>query len=246
MAERLRLQLEAKQQLMRERLPELRSSRSPRGRNSPLRSPASRRCPGAPPRPASSARRKRLESLIARTLKLVSLERPRARALAGAPRCSWTAAHHRRGCGLSSDAASFLVTAGAGPVAGSGDPELLRSAFENVYPQCSGVTARRDALVGITAHRLRREHAGAWSEVCHPRSWARRAGEELGSFQSSSNRRGMLLRTRQSAGEGLGLGVSACTRGALSRRWHRSAQPRVRWPPPPPWFFSPVRIALPR
>src|SRR5436309_6795253 len=131
MAERLRLLLEAKQQLLRDVSHEL---RSPLARLQ-LALSLARREDGAVERNLEriECEAERLEALIARTLKLVSLERP----VHALERSSVDVGELLRAIvadvAIEADAQGCLVQVRAqGPLPVSGDPELLRSAFENV------------------------------------------------------------------------------------------------------------------
>jgi len=151
MAERLRLLLEAKQQLLRDVSHEL---RSPLARLQLALSLASREPSGVERHLARIAREaERLEQLIARTLKLASLERP-----------GHTLEQARVDVGelLQTIAADVAIEAAArgcqvelaadGELALSGDPELLRSAFENVIRNAVRFSPTRGAVV-ISARR---------------------------------------------------------------------------------------------
>jgi len=151
MAERLRLLLEAKQQLLRDVSHEL---RSPLARLQLALSLASREPSGVERHLARIAREaERLEQLIARTLKLASLERP-----------GHTLEQARVDVGelLQTIAADVAIEAAArgcqvqlaadGELAVSGDPELLRSAFENVIRNAVRFSPTRGAVV-ISARR---------------------------------------------------------------------------------------------
>jgi len=151
MAERLRLLLEAKQQLLRDVSHEL---RSPLARLQLALSLASREPSGVERHLARIAREaERLEQLIARTLKLASLERP-----------GHTLEQARVDVGelLQTIAADVAIEAAArgcqvelaadGELAVSGDPELLRSACENVIRNAVRFSPNRGA-VAISARR---------------------------------------------------------------------------------------------
>ena len=151
MAERLRLLLEAKQQLLRDVSHEL---RSPLARLQLALSLASREPSGVERHLARIAREaERLEQLIARTLKLASLERP-----------GHTLEQARVDVGelLQTIAADVAIEAAArgcqvelaadGELAVSGDPELLRSACENVIRNAVRFSPTRGAVV-ISARR---------------------------------------------------------------------------------------------
>lgn len=151
MAERLRLLLEAKQQLLRDVSHEL---RSPLARLQLALSLASREEPGAERHLARISREaERLEQLIARTLKLVRLERPAQhidrspvevgevlRTIAGDVAIEADA----HGC-----AVQLLIEPG---LVVTGDRELLRSAFENVIRNAVRFSPA-DETVSISARR---------------------------------------------------------------------------------------------
>ena len=152
MAERLRLLLEAKQQLLRDVSHEL---RSPLARLQLALSLARREDGGAERHLARIEREaQRLEALIARTLKLVRLERP-VHALEPA---SVDVGELLRtivaDVAIEADAQGCLVQVQAqGPLLVSGEEELLRSAFENVIRNAVRYSPA-DAMVGITARRM--------------------------------------------------------------------------------------------
>ncbi|HXN80434.1 MAG TPA: ATP-binding protein, partial [Steroidobacteraceae bacterium] len=152
MAERLQLQLEAKQQLLRDVSHEL---RSPLARLQLALSLARREDGGVERHLARIEREaERLEALIARTLKLVRLERP-VHALEPA---SVDVGELLRtivaDVAIEADAQGCLVQVQAqGPLLVSGDPELLRSAFENVIRNAVRYSPP-DATVGITGRRM--------------------------------------------------------------------------------------------
>ncbi len=151
MAERLRLLLEAKQQLLRDVSHEL---RSPLARLQLALSLASREKSTVERHLARIAREaERLEQLIGRTLKLVRLERP-AQHIDQAP--------VDVGDVLRTIAADVAIEADArgclvqlltdGELAVAGDRELLRSAFENVMRNAVRYSPTR-ATVVVTARR---------------------------------------------------------------------------------------------
>lgn len=151
MAERLRLLLEAKQQLLRDVSHEL---RSPLARLQLALSLASREDSGVERHLTRIAREaERLEQLIARTLMLVRLERPantleQARVDLGELLRTIAA-----DVAIEADARGCQVQVLAdGELTVSGDPELLRSALENVIRNAVRYSPTR-ATVVISARR---------------------------------------------------------------------------------------------
>jgi two-component system, OmpR family, sensor histidine kinase CpxA len=152
MAQRLCQLLEAKQQLLRDVSHEL---RSPLARLQLALSLASRDAGGAERHLARiGCEADRLEQLIARTLKLVRLERP-AHALEHlSVDVSELLRHILADVAIEADAQGCVVTLTAHePLAVSGDPELLRSAFENVIRNAVRYSPV-GTLVAVSARRL--------------------------------------------------------------------------------------------
>jgi two-component system sensor histidine kinase CpxA len=151
MAERLRLLLETKQQLLRDVSHEL---RSPLARLQ-LALSLARREDGRADRHLAriACEADRLEELIARTLKLVRLERP-AHALEHLPvdvgELLRTIASD---VAIEADAQGCQMVVQAGDaLTVSGDPELLRSAFENIIRNAVRYSPA-GAVVAVTAQR---------------------------------------------------------------------------------------------
>lgn len=208
MAERLRLQLEAKQQLLRDVSHEL---RSPLARLQ-LALSLARREDGAVERHLAriECEALRLEALIARTLKLVSLERP----VHALEQASVDVGELLRtivaDVAIEADAQGCLVQLQArGPLLVSGDPELLRSAFENVIRNAVRYSPA-GALVGIAAHRLAgEEHPGGLVEVVIRDQGPGVPEKELGLIFEPFYRVDAARGHGSAGGEGLGLAIAA-------------------------------------
>jgi two-component system sensor histidine kinase CpxA len=208
MAERLRLQLEAKQQLLRDVSHEL---RSPLARLQ-LALSLARREDGAVERHLAriECEAQRLEALIARTLKLVSLERP----VHALEQVSVDVGELLRtivaDVAIEADAQGCLVQVQAqGPLLVSGDPELLRSAFENVIRNAVRYSPV-GAWVGITAHRLAgEEHPGGLLEVVIRDQGPGVPEKELGLIFEPFYRVDAARGHGSTGGEGLGLAIAA-------------------------------------
>src|SRR5438105_4797759 len=208
MAERLRLQLEAKQQLLRDVSHEL---RSPLARLQ-LALSLARREGGAVERHLARIEREaqRLEALIARTLKLVRLERP-VRALEQASvDVGELLRNIAADVAIEADAQGCLLQVQAqGLLPVSGDPELLRSAFENVIRNAVRYSAA-DALVGITAHRLAGEgHEADLVEVVIRDQGPGVPEQELGLIFEPFYRVDAARGHGRAGGEGLGLAIAS-------------------------------------
>src|SRR3982074_1970223 len=178
MAERLQLQLEAKQQLLRDVSHEL---RSPLARLQLALSLARREGGGVERHLARiECEAQRLEALIARTLKLVRLERP----VHGPEQASVDVGELLRtiaaDVAIEADAQGGLMQAQAqGPLPVSGDGELLRSAFENVIRNAVRYSPAH-AMVGVTARLMAgEEQQGDLVEDAAPDSRPRAPEEEL-------------------------------------------------------------------
>lgn len=208
MAERLQLQLEAKQQLLRDVSHEL---RSPLARLQ-LALSLARRGDGAVERHLArvECEAQRLEALIARTLKLVSLERP----VHALEQASVDVGELLRtivaDVAIEADAQGCLLQLQAqGPLVVSGDPELLRSAFENVIRNAVRYSPA-GALVGITAHRLAgEEHPGGVAEVVIRDQGPGVPEKELGLIFEPFYRVDAARGHGSAGGEGLGLAIAA-------------------------------------
>ena len=208
MAERLRLQLEAKQQLLRDVSHEL---RSPLARLQ-LALSLARREDGAVERHLVRIEREaqRLETLIARTLKLVRLERP-VHALEQASVDVGELLHTiAADVAIEADAQGCLVQVQAqGPLPVSADPELLHSAFENVIRNAVRYSPA-DGLVGITAHRLAGEgHQADRVEVVIRDQGPGVPEQELGRIFEPFYRVDAARGHGRPGGEGLGLAIAA-------------------------------------
>jgi two-component system sensor histidine kinase CpxA len=208
MAQRLRQLLEAKQQLLRDVSHEL---RSPLARLQLALSLARREDSGVERHLARIAREAdRLEQLIARTLKLVRLERP-AHALE----------HVKVDVGdllrniasdvaIEADAQGCLVNVEAsGRLLVPGDPELLRSACENVIRNAVRYSPA-GAVVAIQARRGARGGASGESVKITVRDRGPGVPEnELGSIFEPFYRVDEARERRGAGGEGLGLAIAA-------------------------------------
>jgi len=208
MAERLRLLLEAKQQLLRDVSHEL---RSPLARLQLALSLARREDGGVERHLARIEREaQRLEALIARTLKLVRLERP-VHALEPA---SVDVGELLRtivaDVAIEADAQGCLVQLQAqGPLLVSGEEELLRSAFENVIRNAVRYSPA-DATVGITARRMADEgQQGERVEVIVRDHGPGVPEKDLGLMFEPFYRVDAARGHGSAAGEGLGLAIAA-------------------------------------
>ena len=208
MAERLRLQLEAKQHLLRDVSHEL---RSPLARLQ-LALSLARREDGAVERHLARIEREaeRLEALIARTLKLVRLERPVHALEQASVDVGELLRTIAADVAIEADAQGCLVQVQAqGPLLVSGDAELLRSAFENVIRNAVRYSPA-DALVGITAHRLAGEgHEGDLAEVVIRDEGPGVPEQELGLIFEPFYRVDAARGHGGAGGEGLGLAIAA-------------------------------------
>jgi len=208
MAERLRLLLEAKQQLLRDVSHEL---RSPLARLQ-LALSLARREEGAVERNLEriECEAARLEALIARTLKLVSLERP----VHALERSSVDVGELLRAIvadvAIEADAQGCLVQVRAqGPAPVWGDPELLRSAFENVIRNAVRYSPA-DAVVGIAADRVAGEgQQGGLVEVVIRAQGCGVPEQELGRIFEPFYRVDAARGHGRAGGEGLGLAIAS-------------------------------------
>ena len=206
MAERLRQLLDSKQQLLRDVSHEL---RSPLARLQLALSLARREDSSAERHLARiGSEADRLEQLIARTLKLVRLERP-AGALEQVP---VDVAELLRNIGsdvaIEADAQGCLVDVQAQPeLVVSGDPELLRSAFENVIRNAVRYSPP-GALVEVAARRVA-AHSGEAVEVSVRDSGPGVPEKELGLIFEPFYRVDAAREHRSAGGEGLGLAIAA-------------------------------------
>jgi len=208
MAQRLQQLLEAKQQLLRDVSHEL---RSPLTRLQLALSLARREHTSADRYLARIAREAdRLEQLIARTLKLVRLERP-----AGAPieqrsldigELLHTIASDvaieadARGCLVNVQAAERLLV--------RGDLELLRSAFENVIRNAVRFSPEGGVVV-VSARRVAERDLGETVEIAVHDSGPGVPEKELGLIFEPFYRVDAARAHQGAAGEGLGLAIAA-------------------------------------
>ncbi|HTC15670.1 MAG TPA: ATP-binding protein [Steroidobacteraceae bacterium] len=163
MAERLQLLLEAKQRLLRDVSHEL---RSPLARLQLALSLATRG-DGESKRQLARIGREadRLEELIARTLKLVRLERPPDQLEQVNIDVAELLRNLIADIAIEADARGcHLNISCQGPLPVSGDPELLRSAFENVIRNAVRYSPA-GTVVSITAERCARASPGEALEV---------------------------------------------------------------------------------
>jgi signal transduction histidine kinase len=163
MAERLQLLLEAKQRLLRDVSHEL---RSPLARLQLALSLATRG-DGESKRQLARIGREadRLEELIARTLKLVRLERPPDQLEQVNIDVAELLRNLIADIAIEADARGcHLNISCQGPLPVSGDPELLRSAFENVIRNAVRYSPA-GTVVSITAERCARSSPGEALEV---------------------------------------------------------------------------------
>ncbi|HEY0766406.1 MAG TPA: ATP-binding protein [Steroidobacteraceae bacterium] len=208
MAERLRLLLEAKQQLLRDVSHEL---RSPLARLQLALSLARREDTRAERHLARIAcEAERLEQLIARTLMLVRLERPVHALEQASVEVGELLRTIVADVAIEADAQGCLLRVQAdGELLVSGDPELLRSAFENVIRNAVRYSPV-DALVGITARRMTGEgQQGGLIEVIICDHGPGVPQKELGLIFEPFYRIDAARGHGRSGGEGLGLAIAA-------------------------------------
>jgi two-component system, OmpR family, sensor kinase len=208
MAQRLRQLLETKQQLLRDVSHEL---RSPLTRLQLALSLARREHSSADRYLARIAcEADRLEQLIARTLKLVRLERP-ADALIEPRSVDIGDLLHNiasdvaieadaRGCQVNVQARERLVV--------RGDPELLRSAFENVIRNAVRFSPA-GAVVVVSASRVTQHDIGASVEIAVHDSGPGVPEKDLGLIFEPFYRVDAARAHQGTAGEGLGLAIAA-------------------------------------
>ncbi len=207
MAERLRQLLEAKQQLLRDVSHEL---RSPLARLQLALSLARRGDGNAERHLARIAfEADRLEQLIARTLQLVRLERPAGALEHVSVDLSEVLHTITADVAIEADAQGCLVDlqASAGLVM-SGDPELLRSAFENVIRNAVRYSPA-GTLVSIAARRVTREQPGDSIEVDVEDRGPGVPEKDLGLIFEPFYRVEAAREHRSAGGEGLGLAIAA-------------------------------------
>jgi two-component system, OmpR family, sensor kinase len=208
MARRLRQLLETKQQLLRDVSHEL---RSPLTRLQLALSLARREHSGAERYLARIAcEADRLEQLIARTLKLVRLERP-ANALIELRTVDVGELLRQIGSdvAIEADARGCLVNVQAPerlPVCG--DPELLRSAFENVIRNAVRFSPAGGVVV-VSARRLAHAQLGDTVEVAVHDSGPGVPARDLALIFEPFYRVDSAREHQGAAGEGLGLAIAA-------------------------------------
>src|SRR5215469_2075337 len=208
MAERLRQLLETKQQLLRDVSHEL---RSPLARLQLALSLARREDSGAERHLARIAcEADRLEQLIARTLKLVRLERPAHELERLSVDVGELLDNIASDVAIEADARGCMVDVQA--TAGlhvSGDPELLRSAFENVIRNAVRYSPM-GALVAVQARRATPEGSQETQvEVTVRDSGPGVPDKELGAIFEPFYRVDAAREHRSAGGEGLGLAIAA-------------------------------------
>jgi two-component system sensor histidine kinase CpxA len=208
MAQRLRQLLEAKQQLLRDVSHEL---RSPLTRLQLALSLARREHSGADRYLARIAcEADRLEQLIARTLKLVRLERP-ANALIEPRSVDIGELLHNivSDVAIEADARGCLVNVQARErVLVCGDPELLRSAFENVIRNAVRFSPA-GAVVVVSARRVTPSNMGETAEIAVHDSGPGVPEKDLGLIFEPFYRVDAARAHQGTAGEGLGLAIAA-------------------------------------
>ena len=207
MAERLRQLLEGKQQLLRDVSHEL---RSPLARLQLALSLARRDEHGGERHIARAAyEADRLEQLIARTLKLVRLERPAHELEQTRVDLTELLRAIIADVAIEADARGCLVNLEAeGGLAVRGDAEVLRSAFENVirnavrYSPCDGVIA-------ISARRILDTEPHGNVEVTVRDEGPGVPEKDLGLIFEPFYRVDVAREHRSAGGEGLGLAIAA-------------------------------------
>ncbi|MBV8143464.1 MAG: HAMP domain-containing protein [Gammaproteobacteria bacterium] len=207
MAQRLRQLLEAKQQLLRDVSHEL---RSPLTRLQLALSLARREHSGADRYLARIAcEADRLEQLIARTLRLVRLERPADALMEQRTLDAGELLHNiAADVAIEADARGCLVNVQAPErLLVCGDPELLRSAFENVIRNSLRFSPT-GAVVVVSARRLRGD-SGDRVEIAVHDSGPGVPQKELGKIFEPFYRVDTAREHQGSAGEGLGLAIAA-------------------------------------
>ena len=208
MAQRLRQLLEAKQQLLRDVSHEL---RSPLTRLQLALSLARREHSSADRYLARIAcEADRLEQLIARTLKLVRLERP-ANALIEPRSVDIGELLHNivSDVAIEADARGCLVNVQARErVLVCGDLELLRSAFENVIRNAVRFSPA-GAVVVVSARRVAQSDMGETVEVAVHDSGPGVPEKDLGLIFEPFYRVDAARARQGTAGEGLGLAIAA-------------------------------------
>jgi two-component system sensor histidine kinase CpxA len=208
MAQRLQQLLEAKQQLLRDVSHEL---RSPLTRLQLALSLARREQCGADRYLARIAcEADRLEQLIARTLKLVRLERP-ANALIEQRSVDVGELLHNiaSDVAIEADAQGCLVNVQAAErLRVCGDPELLRSAFENVIRNAVRFSPH-GAVVVVSGRRVTNGPSGDTVEIAVHDSGPGVPDKDLGMIFEPFYRVDLARERQGMAGEGLGLAIAA-------------------------------------
>jgi signal transduction histidine kinase len=207
MAERLRQLLEGKQQLLRDVSHEL---RSPLARLQLALSLARRDEHGSERHIARAAyEADRLEQLIARTLKLVRLERPVHELEQERVDLSELLRTIVADVAIEADARGCLVNVEApGALYVQGDPEVLRSAFENVIRNAVRYSPA-DAVIAITARRIQGAGEGEAVEVLVRDQGPGVPEKDLGLIFEPFYRVDAAREHRSAGGEGLGLAIAA-------------------------------------
>jgi len=208
MAQRLRQLLEAKQQLLRDVSHEL---RSPLTRLQLAVSLARREHSGADRYLARIAcEADRLEQLIARTLKLVRLERPPNALIEPRSLDIGELLHNiASDVAIEADARGCLVNVQARErLLVCGDPELLRSAFENVIRNAVRFSPP-GAVVVVSARRVTERDMGETVEIAVHDSGPGVPEKELGLIFEPFYRVDAARAHQGTAGEGLGLAIAA-------------------------------------
>ena len=208
MAQRLRQLLETKQQLLRDVSHEL---RSPLTRLQLALSLARREHTGVDRYLARIAcEADRLEQLIARTLKLVRLERPANAPFEQRSVDIGELLHNiASDVAIEADAGGCLVNVQATErLLVCGDPELLRSAFENVIRNAVRFSPEGGVVV-VSARRVTQRDSGETVEVAVHDSGPGVPEKELGLIFEPFYRVDAARAQRGAAGEGLGLAIAA-------------------------------------
>ena len=207
MAERLRQLLEGKQQLLRDVSHEL---RSPLARLQLALSLARRDEHGSERHIARAAyEADRLEQLIARTLKLVRLERPVHELEHESVDLAELLRTIAADVAIEADARGCLVNVDAsGALHVQGDPEVLRSAFENVIRNAVRYSPV-DAVIAISARPLAGGGGGGAVEVLVRDQGPGVPEKDLGLIFEPFYRVDAAREHRSTGGEGLGLAIAA-------------------------------------
>jgi len=208
MAQRLQQLLEAKQQLLRDVSHEL---RSPLTRLQLALSLARREHTSADRYLARIAcEADRLEQLIARTLKLVRLERPANALIEQRSLDIGELLHHiASDVAIEADARGCLVNVQAPEgLCVCGDPELLRSAFENVIRNAVRFSPAGGVVV-VSARRVAQRDLGETVEIAVHDSGPGVPEKELGLIFEPFYSVDAARAHQGAAGEGLGLAIAA-------------------------------------